>query len=144
MNLGAFAVVARLERVSGSDSLAAVRGFGRQAPIPAAVLALSLLSLAGIPPLAGFAGKVLLLSAALEGGLAWLALVAAANMAIGFYYYVAVIAEMYLCSASVKLSLSAGVATGAALAISLAGTFLLGIVPGAGLEVIAAVSNLME
>lgn len=52
-------------------------------------------SLAWIPPLAGFAGKVFLLSAAIDGGMTWLAVVAAINMAIGFFYYVRVIAEMY-------------------------------------------------
>jgi NADH:ubiquinone oxidoreductase subunit 2 (subunit N) len=46
------------------------------------VLMLSLLSLAGIPPLAGFAGQVLLFSAALQGGLAWLAMIAGANMVL--------------------------------------------------------------
>ena len=46
-------------------------------------------------PLAGFAGKVFLLSAAMDGGMTWLAVIAAINMAIGLFYYVRVIAEMY-------------------------------------------------
>jgi NADH-quinone oxidoreductase subunit N len=50
-------------------------------------LALSLLSLAGIPPLAGFVGKVLVLQAILDGGLVWLAVIIIANMVIGLYYY---------------------------------------------------------
>jgi len=61
MNLGAFLVVAQTERTLGSDGIRAFRGFGRRSPLPAAALALCLLSLAGIPPLAGFADKVLLL-----------------------------------------------------------------------------------
>lgn len=62
MNLGVFAVVAQVERALGTDALAAFRGLGRRAPWPAAALALCLFSLAGIPPLAGFAGKVALLA----------------------------------------------------------------------------------
>jgi formate hydrogenlyase subunit 3/multisubunit Na+/H+ antiporter MnhD subunit len=53
-------------------------------------LTLALLSLAGIPPLAGFAGKVLLLGAAIDGGMAWLAVIAAINMAVALFYYVRV------------------------------------------------------
>jgi NADH-quinone oxidoreductase subunit N len=61
MNLGAFAVAAHLERAVGTDSSEALRGLGHRAPLPAVMLALFLLSLAGIPPLAGFIGKVLVL-----------------------------------------------------------------------------------
>ena len=72
-DLSAFAVVAQVERMTGSDGFAAIRGLGRRAPGPAAALALALLSLAGVPPQAGFAGKVIQLVAAIEGGFAWLA-----------------------------------------------------------------------
>lgn len=96
MNLAAFAVVSQVERSAGSDELALFRGFGVSSPLAGGVLALALLSLAGIPPLAGFAGKVFVLTAAIDGGMTWLAVVAAVNMAVGLYYYVAVLAEMYL------------------------------------------------
>ena len=96
MNLAAFAVVSQVERSTGSDELALFRGFGVSSPFAGGVLALALLSLAGIPPLAGFAGKVFVLTAAIDGGMTWLAVVAAVNMAVGLYYYVAVLAEMYL------------------------------------------------
>lgn len=70
-------------------------------------MALCLLSLAGIPRLAGFAGKVFVLSAATDGGMTWLAVIAAVNMAIGLFYYVRVIAEMYF-EASLRHELAAG------------------------------------
>jgi NADH-quinone oxidoreductase subunit N len=95
MNIGVFAVTAHLERTLGSDSFEAVRGLGRRAPAVSVVLTLSLLSLAGIPPLAGFLGKVLLFEAVLEGGLTWLAVFGAANMVVALFYYVRVIAELY-------------------------------------------------
>ena len=96
MNLGAFAVASHLERAYGVESFDALRGLGQRAPGPAVVMTLCLLSLAGIPPLAGFAGKVLLLKEVIDGGMAWLAVVAAANMAVSLYYYVLVIGQMYL------------------------------------------------
>lgn len=144
MNLGAFAVVAQIERAFGSDSLATLRGLSHKSPAAAAVLALSLLSLAGIPPLAGFAGKVLLLSAALAGGLMWLAIFAAINMAVALYYYVAVIAEMYLRIHPNRGSLPGGVANSFTLGISVTGTLLLGILPGIVLEIIRSVSDVLS
>ena len=87
MNLGAFVVAAQLERLTGNDELRGLRGLGQRSPLAAVGLTLSLLSLAGIPPLAGFAGKVLLLDAALSGGLTWLAVIAIANFAVALYYY---------------------------------------------------------
>jgi len=95
MNLAAFAVLAQVERMLGSDDYDAVRGLGRRPPWPAAALTLALLSLAGIPPLAGFAGKVFLLIAAIDGGFVWLAVLAALNMAVALYYYAIIVAEMF-------------------------------------------------
>jgi len=130
MNLAAFTVVAQVERISGSDSLATVRGLGRRAPWPAAALALALLSLAGVPPLAGFAGKVFLLLAALDGGLAPLALLAAANMAVALYYYAVVIAEMYFREPERAEALAPGAGYAWAVGLCSVGTLTFGIAPG--------------
>ncbi|PIK73075.1 oxidoreductase, partial [Methylobacterium frigidaeris] len=132
MNLSAFAVVAQVERMTGSDALAAIRGLGRRAPGPAAALALALLSLAGVPPLAGFAGKVFLLVAAIEGGFAWLAVVAAANMAVALFYYAAVIAETYFRDPDRAEGPASGSGYAWALGLCTAGTLGLGIAPGLG------------
>ena len=129
MNLAAFTVVAQVERTTGSDSLATVRGLGRRAPWPATALTLALLSLAGVPPLAGFAGKVFLLLATIDGGLVWLAVLAAANMALALYYYVAVIAEMYFRKPEDAGALVAGVGYNWALGLCTAGTLISGILP---------------
>lgn len=95
MNLAAFTVLAQVERLLGRDEFSVIQGLGRRAPWSAAMLTLALLSLAGIPPLAGFAGKVILLMATIEGGFVWLAIIAAINMAVALYYYAVVVAEMY-------------------------------------------------
>jgi NADH-quinone oxidoreductase subunit N len=129
MNLGAFLVVAQLERALGTDTLQAVRGLGRRSPWPAAALALCLLSLAGIPPLAGFAGKVFLLSAALDGGMAWLAVIGAANMAVGLFYYIRIIAEMYFESPLRPEPVCGGLGYATGLALSVIGTLSFGIAP---------------
>ncbi|MGY2049099.1 NADH-quinone oxidoreductase subunit N [Methylobacterium sp. JK268] len=132
MNLAAFTVAAQVERMLGTDAVEAVRGLGRRAPWPAAALALALLSLAGVPPLAGFAGKVFLLIAAIDGGVAWLAAFAAANMAVALFYYAAVIAEMYFREPERPEAVAPGAAYAWALGLCSAGTLALGVAPGLG------------
>ncbi len=131
MNLGAFAATAQLERALGTDSLTALRGLGRLNPWLAAVLCLCLLSLAGIPPLAGFAGKILLLTAAMQGGLTWLAVVAVVNMTVALYYYVAVAAQLYMHPPPPNTAaVPGGPACRVSLGLCLAGTILFGVFPG--------------
>lgn len=130
MNLGAFTVVAQVERATGRDGITAFQGLGRLSPWASIVLTLSLLSLAGIPPLAGFAGKVLLLSAAMDGGLLWLAVVAVINMAIGLFYYVAVVAQLHMRPPTIGVwPARGGGGHQVALVVCLAGTLMLGIFP---------------
>jgi len=144
MNLGAFAVVAHLERTLGSDSFEALRGLHQRAPGPAAVLALSLLSLAGFPPLAGFVGKVVVLEAALGGGMAWLAIIGIVNMAVGLYYYARVIMEMYMRDPVYDYPLPPRLGYTLTYALALAGTLLLGVFPGPVLEVMQELAELLS
>ncbi|MDQ6892761.1 MAG: NADH-quinone oxidoreductase subunit N [Acidobacteriota bacterium] len=132
MNLGAFAVAARLERSLETDSLESVRGLGTRDPASALVLTLSLLSLAGIPPLAGFAGKVLLLEASIAGRMTWLAVVAAANMIVALFYYVSIVAAMFLGKSEAGAS-KPGWQYAPPFAVSLTGTLVLGLFPGPAL-----------
>lgn len=129
MNLTAFGAVAMLERRFGHDGDGVLESLGRRAPWTALALTLALLSLAGIPPLAGFAGKVLLLSAALDARLTWLALLAAANMVVGLVYYVRLIARMYFGDASDDPPPRTGLGYHAVLALGSVGTVILGIAP---------------
>lgn len=134
MNLSAFVVVAQVEHTFGSDGFETIRGLGRLAPWPAAALTLALLSLAGIPPLAGFAGKVLLLISAIDGGLTWLAAIAALNMAIALYYYAVIVAEMYFRDGGHKQGIVSRSGYLWAAALCTAGTIGLGIIPGVGIN----------
>jgi NADH-quinone oxidoreductase subunit N len=144
MNLGAFTVVAQLERTFGTDCLEAVEGMGRGAPVTSAVLTIALLSLAGIPPLAGFAGKVFLLQATIDGGMVWLAIIAAANMVLALFYYLRVIAAMYLRPPAHAYPLAGRLAFAPAHVLLLAGTLLLGIWPGPVAVLAGAVRNLVH
>lgn len=96
---GAFGVVAVVERECGSDDLDAFAGLVRRSPVLAALLAVFLLSLAGIPPLAGFFAKFqLFLEALRAGGTAWTASVALglALSCVSLYYYLQVLKRVFV------------------------------------------------
>ncbi|GAA5481886.1 NADH-quinone oxidoreductase subunit N [Haloferula sargassicola] len=90
MNLGAFAIV-----LAHGRTIDALHGLGRRHPWAAAALTVFLLSLVGIPPLAGFAGKFLLFGAALDAGFGWLAVIAILNSAISLAVYLRIIHPVY-------------------------------------------------
>ena len=99
MNLGAFAVVGALQRRPGVTSeLDTFAGLGRRAPVEGALMALFLISLTGIPPLAGFLAKAYVILAAVQvgGWLNFLAVVAVVNAAIAAFYYLRVVVYMYM------------------------------------------------
>lgn len=99
--LGAFGVVAIVEgRTRGSARLADFAGLSRYAPGTALCLLVFLLSMAGIPPLAGFFGKFYLFAAALKGepglGLLWLVVLAVAMSTVSLYYYLVVLKQAWV------------------------------------------------
>lgn len=96
MNLGAFLAVDGIERQIGTDEIGRFAGLGGRLPLSAAVLTVSLLSLAGFPPLGGFVGKTMLFGAALGAGWTWLAGLMGINVALSLYYYVRVLEPLYL------------------------------------------------
>ncbi len=101
MNIGAFAVVMVLEKGQENDALQhRAAGLSTRRPFLALVMAIFMLSLTGIPPLAGFFGKLMVFNAAVDGGWAWLAAIAMLNSAVGAYYYLRVIVAMYFDQAS--------------------------------------------
>ncbi len=96
--IGAFGVVAAVERSGKGEVLADFDGLSRRAPAVSLCLLVFLLSLAGIPPLAGFFGKFYLFTAALNagGGFLWLVIVAIAMSAVSLYYYLRVLKRVYV------------------------------------------------
>lgn len=95
-NAGAFAVLSAAEEKRGGSSLEDVSGLASSAPLLAAVMTISLLSMAGIPPTAGFAGKLYLFTAVIDQGYLWLAFVGFVMSMISVYYYLLVAKAMYL------------------------------------------------
>jgi NADH-quinone oxidoreductase subunit N len=97
MNLGAFAVVMALG-YKGEDNqdIADYSGLGTRHPILAAVMAVFMFSLAGIPPLSGFMGKFYIFSAAVKEGYIGLAVIGVINSLISVYYYLRVTVMMYM------------------------------------------------
>ena len=95
-NLAAFAVVIIFARVSGSDEIADYAGLSRRSPYLALAMLVAFLSLAGVPPLAGFFGKMFLFAAVVEAGLIWLAIVGVLNAILGIYYYLIVLKVVFV------------------------------------------------
>jgi NADH-quinone oxidoreductase subunit N len=130
-NLGAFAIVVALERQGEtSGNIADFRGLARNHPALAAAMALFLLSLTGVPPLAGFVGKFYIFSAALNVNLVWLVVIAAVNSVISAYYYIGVIVAMYMQEGGVEVGrMSARPALLISIAVAVVGTVIIGLYP---------------
>jgi NADH-quinone oxidoreductase subunit N len=99
--IGAFGVVALVEEETGGDTLSDFAGLSRRAPVPSFCMMIFMLSLAGIPPLAGFFGKFYLFSTVLTStpgalGLLWLVVLAIAMSAVSLYYYLKVLKYIYV------------------------------------------------
>ena len=139
MNLGAFAVVAALQKRTGVTSgLATFSGLGRREPLLGALMLLFLLSLTGIPPLAGFWAKAYVILAAVEAGgwLTVLAVLVVLNAALAAFYYLRVAVYMYMRDPeSDAPPLSHGALLWGGLAAATALTILFGLVPTPLLQV---------
>jgi NADH-quinone oxidoreductase subunit N len=96
MNLGAFYVVMIVANRTGSEDIEEYKGLGARTPFIAVALAIFLVSLTGLPPTAGFIGKLYLFAALINKGWIWLAIVGALNSVIALYYYVRIIRNMFL------------------------------------------------
>jgi NADH-quinone oxidoreductase subunit N len=100
MNMAAFAtILAREHETSLGDSVAAMRGLGRERPLLAWPMTLAMLGLAGIPATAGFMGKFYLIDASVSGGYTWLGVVIVIGSMISLGYYLPVIAAMWMSDA---------------------------------------------
>jgi NADH-quinone oxidoreductase subunit N len=96
MNLGAFAVVSLLSAQNDEGSrLRSFVGLGSRQPALAAAMSFFLLGLAGLPPTAGFTGKILILASSVNAGYAWLAGVLVTGTAISIYAYIKIVYAMY-------------------------------------------------
>lgn len=133
--IAAFTVVTVVSRKAEVEDVTSLAGLNRRSPFLAAVMTLAIVSLAGIPPLAGFFGKFLLLKAVVEQGASytayyWLAGVAVVGVVISLYYYFSIIRSIYWSKDVNDLSsIPVSLATRLALLVCVAGILFLGIYP---------------
>ncbi len=151
MNLGAFGVLAAMRRKNqANETLASFAGLANRAPFYAAMMAVFMLSLAGIPPMAGFIGKFMIFSAAIkeysagQSDMLPLVIIAVTNAVVSVFFYLRVVVVMYMNEPEQDLdSEPVNLAAGLSLIISAAGIFFLGIVPSYALDFIQnAILNL--
>jgi NADH-quinone oxidoreductase subunit N len=95
-NLAAFSVIIAISNKINSDRIDDFAGMRTRAPYLAAVLALAMISLTGVPPTVGFMAKVYIFGAAVNANLEWLALAGVINSVVSAYYYLRVLKVMYL------------------------------------------------
>jgi NADH-quinone oxidoreductase subunit N len=128
-NLGAFAVVIAVSHAIGSDEIEDYNGLNRRSPFLAFAMLLFLLSLAGVPPLAGFIGKLYIFVAAIKEGLYTLITVGLINIVISMYYYLVIVKKMYINEPTERSALSISTPMKAVIYVGLAGTLIIGIYP---------------
>ena len=144
MNLGAFAVIAALQKRAGvTSNLETFAGLGRREPILGVLMTLFLLSLTGIPPTAGFFAKAYVILAAVQASqagvaaLGVLAVIAVLNAAAAAFYYLRVVVYMFMREpATVQPPLSHGRLLWGGLAVATFLTIALGVLPGPLLDVV--------
>jgi len=131
MNLGAFAVLALLKRDGEeADSFDDLRGLASRRPLHAAVMAICVLSLTGIPPLVGFWGKLFVFGSAISAGFVWLAVLALINSAIAAFYYLRIVASCYMDPATDETVVSALPSRSLAAVASAVGVIVLSLAAG--------------
>lgn len=136
-NLAVFGVIIAY----GKEEIADFAGLSRRAPGTALMMTLGLLSLAGIPPLAGFFGKFFLFYAAVQSGLVWLVVIGVLNSAVSLYYYLRIIKEMYVGQPASEEQLPQSWSLGSALLLTTVGTTILGFLSGPLLSLLQSVAQ---
>ncbi len=147
MSAGAFAVLTQvMDDDDSGDAIERFAGLGRTRPWLAAAMAVCLLSLAGVPPLAGFVAKVLVIQAVIGAGHVSLAVLAILTSVVAVVYYARVVVAMYFrdpIGASARAPTRTSRSVGAAIGIAVGGTLLLGIVPGLWYALLEQGQNLL-
>jgi len=128
---GAFGVITLCERARDEAvEVGDYAGLAERHPVLAAALGLFLLSLIGVPPLAGFVGKFYVFAAAVRAGYLWLTVAAVLNSALAAYYYLRVVVYMYMrAPESTPVAYTPSLAGALALVVALVGIVALGVVP---------------
>lgn len=141
-NIGAFGVVIAVSKATNSNEIKDYAYLAQKSPFLATVMLISLLSLAGIPPLAGFIGKFYLFLAIIEKGQLWLAFLSIGMSVVSVYYYLRVVKVMYFGEGSKKFEpIVVSKSTKLALTISMIVLVGLGIYPNPLINMVLAISK---
>lgn len=130
-NLGAFGVVTAVQNASGIETISGYNGLYKTNPMLSLIMTLSLFSLAGIPPVAGFFGKFFLFTAAASKGYYILVLIAVLNATISLYYYLRVVKAMFIDKNDEPVAwFRSSAAMRISLVMCVAGVFIIGFASG--------------
>jgi NADH-quinone oxidoreductase subunit N len=130
MQLGAFGILSMLRRSdSVGDELKDLNGLYFRNPFAAVAMLLFMLSLGGVPPMAGFMGKFWLFGAAIESGYVWLAVIGVLNSAVSLYYYIRIVVFMWLKNEPTGSAPVSSPTYAVVLGVAVIATILLGVFP---------------
>ena len=129
MNVGAFAVIQAVGSAKGSYDISAFDGLSKNRLGLALSLMFCLLSLAGIPPLAGFMGKLVIFSSAVQAGHWWLAVVGVLNSVVSVYYYFTIAHRMFFKAPQDDAAIPVGAYVCGGVALAVVGVLLFGLHP---------------
>jgi NADH-quinone oxidoreductase subunit N len=128
-NIAAFTAIIAYHNATGAEEMSEFRGASDRSPMLAAVTAIALFSLAGMPLFAGFLTKFIFFQSVAEEGYLWLAAVAVIASVISLYYYLYVIREMYVSPATNRQRFDVPLVMRAAVAVLTVGIFVVGLYP---------------
>ncbi len=140
MTVGSFGMILLLSREGfEADRIDDFKGLNRKSPWFAAMMMMLMFSTAGVPPFVGFWSKLAVLGAVVDVGLSWLAVVAVALSVVGAFYYLRVVKVMYFDEPADAVSVDAGGTLRALLSVNGLAVLILGIFPGALIDLCARV-----
>jgi NADH-quinone oxidoreductase subunit N len=128
-NMGAFLVVEAVARSEGSENVSAFRGLAQRSPLLALAMLLFLLSLGGIPFVAGFWAKLYVFWAAAQRGLYWLVLVGAVLTVVALFYYLLIARKMYIEAPATTARIRVEPALALAVLLCVLGVVIFGVYP---------------
>ena len=138
MVMACFLVIGRVSEDGQNVPITALAGLHRRSPLLAVTLLVGVFGLAGIPPFAGFMGKLALFTSAFERGHGWLVVIAVVNAAIAVYYYLGVMREAFFGDAGGTPPIRLDLATQVLCGVLVTAVVLLGVMPTRVLEMLTA------
>ncbi len=137
MNLGAFGILSIIEKEEDKNlAFDDYAGLSGKYPFLAALMAIFMFSLTGIPPFAGFFGKYFIFAAAVNANMTWLAIVGVLMSAVSAYYYLRLVVVMYFRESDIQFSIQSSRVNNSILFISALGLLGLGVFPSLLMDII--------